>query len=888
MATLNIEGRRVQVDDSFLKLSPEDQEKTVSEIAASFKIEPSAKPETPLGVEDVVRSTASGVPIIGGLLNKANAATNAALAPVIEPFLDKGPDTLDQPTFGERYQKSLDLQNKRDERVAEEHPITDTVAKVAGGVGSMIPAIAAAPALLGARGTLPQMVKAGAASGAAIGGADAVTRGTDIAEGAGINAAFGAGAPLVARVVGKGVNALRTQPTAVPDTVPVAGVDIPVPNRDPAAASEIEIARKGARGDPAMRIVQDADELAAARLAQANENIGNDLNPGGARATPQTAAETVAAEMSAAEQARFQTAQNAAQRVAQSTDELRAGLAVPEPVPGAPTVQPRVVAPTPFDAGEQLSAGVQRSAQAARARRTAAYGELAETEGEFAPQALVRSREAIVGRLNEGPINDRVVVKESTTPRAREALDVIEQRLNRQNIGNAAETGDLVRDPRTGVPVPRPITASTMEEIRKELVDLQRAASSAARAPGGTQSDARAVRRIISAFDDHVETVAATPGAFSGDAAQFAARQAAARRSHAEYRRLYGSQGGGDEVGNAIEKIIGKYPGQALSPDEIATLSYGSAGAPGGGKSVRIAQRMREIFGPESAEWAAYKQGLFSHVVDRPGAGPAEIADRITEFLTGTKGRGLAAVVLSPAERQSFGDLAERLRGVAPREGAADGVEKIMARITGRDGQIPASQSEIVGMLVGERASADKGIAIKLAQRLKRDMTPEGFNSVRQGLWAKVTEAPDGHNPFTPLQISKRIEDYMKGGVAQVLYTPAERAEMLKLAKAWSDRVPVPGTTNPSGTAPMLAKISAKLAQPVMTLGGLASGGIPGAVAGYALEKGIGRVQNARAAKKVSRLINGTPPPMTIDPRFAAGAALLTRGGTPALSNRRS
>ena len=36
MATLNIEGRRVSVDDSFLKLSPEEQQTTVEEIAASF------------------------------------------------------------------------------------------------------------------------------------------------------------------------------------------------------------------------------------------------------------------------------------------------------------------------------------------------------------------------------------------------------------------------------------------------------------------------------------------------------------------------------------------------------------------------------------------------------------------------------------------------------------------------------------------------------------------------------------------------------------------------------------------------------------------------------------------------------------------------------------
>lgn len=43
MATLNIEGKRVTVDDSFLNLSPEDQAKTVDEIAAQIGIKPEAE-----------------------------------------------------------------------------------------------------------------------------------------------------------------------------------------------------------------------------------------------------------------------------------------------------------------------------------------------------------------------------------------------------------------------------------------------------------------------------------------------------------------------------------------------------------------------------------------------------------------------------------------------------------------------------------------------------------------------------------------------------------------------------------------------------------------------------------------------------------------------------
>lgn len=54
MATLDIEGRKVQVDDSFLKMSPDDQHSTVDEIAASFK------PQGGLS-EDLAKSTAAGL-----------------------------------------------------------------------------------------------------------------------------------------------------------------------------------------------------------------------------------------------------------------------------------------------------------------------------------------------------------------------------------------------------------------------------------------------------------------------------------------------------------------------------------------------------------------------------------------------------------------------------------------------------------------------------------------------------------------------------------------------------------------------------------------------------------------------------------------------------------
>lgn len=83
MATLNIDGRKVTVDDGFLKLSPEQQNATVEEIASSFKttntgassvedgrlntvtVRPAAQPPVSMG-EDVAKSAGIGV-VKGGI-----------------------------------------------------------------------------------------------------------------------------------------------------------------------------------------------------------------------------------------------------------------------------------------------------------------------------------------------------------------------------------------------------------------------------------------------------------------------------------------------------------------------------------------------------------------------------------------------------------------------------------------------------------------------------------------------------------------------------------------------------------------------------------------------------------------------------------------------------
>lgn len=163
-----------------------------------------------LSADNASRSFATGVPIIGGLLNKVDAGTNAFLAPVIDPLLPDSFQKLPGETFGERYQQALDIQQGKDQAFHAEHPYVDTGLNIAGGVAALAPVAGTAVGgrALGVTGeTLAGRTLASTASGAGIGGADAAVRsGGDPMEtlkGVG----FGAGAGLIAPVAGAAIGA---------------------------------------------------------------------------------------------------------------------------------------------------------------------------------------------------------------------------------------------------------------------------------------------------------------------------------------------------------------------------------------------------------------------------------------------------------------------------------------------------------------------------------------------------------------------------------------------------------------------------------------------------------------------------------------------------------
>lgn len=164
---------------------------------------------SPITTNSLVREAATGVPIVGGLLNKAEAATNAGLSYLLNPLFDE----KDQLTgsLGERYSKSLAEQNATDEAFEQQHPVASTAAQVVGGTAATLPFAGVGGALpagvtragqtalgMGGRTLLGQMGRS-AASGAGINAADALVRGNDPGVAAITGGAIGAVAPPIAR-----------------------------------------------------------------------------------------------------------------------------------------------------------------------------------------------------------------------------------------------------------------------------------------------------------------------------------------------------------------------------------------------------------------------------------------------------------------------------------------------------------------------------------------------------------------------------------------------------------------------------------------------------------------------------------------------------------------
>lgn len=183
MATLNIGGRRVTVDDSFLTLSPEQQQATVDEIEASFG-QPISQAQAVAPTENPPQSalpgassglTAATLGSRQGLTFNFGDELMAAMTTPIEMGIgawtgrDDGKSIADRIASG--YSRGLEQERALQKQAQEQNPVAYGVGNVAGGLTTSAQLLKGGATLLKGGGSAGSMIGRGAAEGALYGAA---------------------------------------------------------------------------------------------------------------------------------------------------------------------------------------------------------------------------------------------------------------------------------------------------------------------------------------------------------------------------------------------------------------------------------------------------------------------------------------------------------------------------------------------------------------------------------------------------------------------------------------------------------------------------------------------------------------------------------------------
>lgn len=237
MATIKIEGRPVQVDDSFLRLSPEQQDATVDEIAAQMAKEGAGpQPATPQGMNPALADyiQQNGLPGYGPA---AAIAQGAESVPIVGPWLRGGLENIAAaPATAQGLLQGKSLNDAYGSAKANAEaglaaavkgsPVEATTGAVAGtlapfGIGGAVPGVAR---VLGMEGGLLSQSGFGLLSGVGIGGTDTLARGGSLDQ-AGANALIGGAAggllPGAGALAGKVISAVTGK--AVPAAAKTLG-----------------------------------------------------------------------------------------------------------------------------------------------------------------------------------------------------------------------------------------------------------------------------------------------------------------------------------------------------------------------------------------------------------------------------------------------------------------------------------------------------------------------------------------------------------------------------------------------------------------------------------------------------------------------------------------
>jgi hypothetical protein len=204
MPTLNIEGRNVTVDDSFLKLSPEEQNATVDEIHKSLSSAPAAPTAAAAPAEP--KST------LQTIREAIHAPTRALENGAFLGLGDRARALIDTAVTGgnQGYGTNLKTEQGETEDFQKAHPIAAPILEGVGGVAAPIGAVAAAAKGVG----LGSKILLGGGAGVGIGGVQGALGSKDWTDlpqvakdagmGAGVGLLVGGSIPAAGAAIGTG------------------------------------------------------------------------------------------------------------------------------------------------------------------------------------------------------------------------------------------------------------------------------------------------------------------------------------------------------------------------------------------------------------------------------------------------------------------------------------------------------------------------------------------------------------------------------------------------------------------------------------------------------------------------------------------------------------
>jgi len=833
MTTLNIQGQTVNVDDSFMKLSPDDQNMTVQDIARQMGITPAAAGPAPSGKPVSAISAGESLPVVGAyavpaaawLRSKVSGGTPAENAAQIQSDINA-------------YRTA--------------HPVRSTAEGMA--VGTLPYLLAgefAGPAkLLGMTGKALQAGALGGVSNAAIGAADAYARGESPTAGAIKGALGGVGGVALGKAAGRAWDAARDlMPQArVPNQITLStGRQIPVSEgtitQDPAT-----IAREQGMIGTQQPDATAAEAVTKRAIEEAHGDLYRHLDPTGQSPTTTglQAGQQVSGDLASLEGQRAAREAQATAAARQGTESLIQDVgqppsaAAPPPPPG---VGPIPRAASALDAAGMFGDRIRDLFRTARAATNAAFDRFRGVPGAYDPASLVTVGNDMRARL-DAPGPDRVSLAPDRTPQAINAINMLDNDVGQLQFRN------LARDP--NAPPPRPITPDDMNDVLKNLVIYRRQANALARSTGNWE-DARAVGRIMNEFQDWLARKTTQPGVFNGNAAEALDALNAARGAHAQERATFSRRGAGDVVGQFMENVIGKFPGQEMQPEKIVSTLFGSPDNPFASNAVPILTHLRDnVFGANSPEWGQIKSAIVQHLTETP-AGAAEPvatlrqAQRMEKLLSH---RQLADTLFSPVEQARMRIHASELRAAEPEEMmGAQTVEGIIDRLAGRGGNLAASPEQIISVLKG-KYGAD--VAAALQQRLPA----ETWGRLKQGFLRDAIQESNGAIPWGDQKVGNRIADLLDSSVGQAMYTPTDRQMIRELGDLHIMRVPPPGTRNVSGSGYEIMRAAKAAGHQVFRWIG-ASHGLHGYLMGRALDKAVSRGATAYEAAQARNLFLG-------------------------------